>query len=167
MTIGSPPLVPMTSANRPMRANETWAVDFMVLDYARRPFVMLITDVGTRRPLSATVSLMTVEDIIIRLERLVRRSASPQQIWMDYGTVYTVRPGCFHPVLQAWATHHNVRLAHSPTFATRCVSERLFTDLSTLLRDKKFPTLVELGHEVERWRQSYAAVDRAASTITQ
>lgn len=167
MKNSSPPLARRIFANRAMHANRTWAVDFLVLNFVHRPFVMLIVDVGTRRPLSATVNLMTVEDILTGLERLVRRTPSPQQIWMDYCPVYTVRTGRFHPVLEAWAEHHNVQLAQGPMLAAKWVPERLFGDLSAFLRNKHFPTLIELSHDIERWRQSYIAADDAASTINQ
>lgn len=140
----------------PTRRNQAWAVDFAMLDVVHRPFVMMVADVGTRRPLSATVSLVVVEDIIIILERLVRRTGPPEQIWMDHNLAYNSVLGDFHPALQAWAKDRRVLLTHDRMLRTR-VSERLFRDLSASMRGKSFPTLMELGHDIERWRQSYIA----------
>jgi hypothetical protein len=39
----------------------------------------------------------------------------------------------------------------------RSLPERILRDLGDFLRDKHFPTLIELSHDIERWRQSYAA----------
>src|ERR1700694_777318 len=88
------------AARQVTRQNQAWAIDFAMLDFADRPFVMLVVDVGTRRPLSATMSLVVVEDIIAMLERLVRRLGTPEQVWMDYSLAYNSLLFCeFHPAL--------------------------------------------------------------------
>nr|WP_249782454.1 MULTISPECIES: DDE-type integrase/transposase/recombinase [unclassified Bradyrhizobium] len=162
------PFMSRTPALRETRPSETWAVDFMVLDFPSRPYVMLVADVGTRRPLSAAVSLVVIEDIIAALERLVRRSGRPEQIWMDHSLAYRSLMGDFHPALQAWARRHGISVTASPTPRTTAAAERLLRDLSTFLRDKRFPTLMELGHDIERWRQSYvAAADTHIPNVTQ
>lgn len=142
------------------RSNEVWSVDFMMLDFAGRPFVMLVVDVATRRALSATVSLAVVDDVIVRLERLVRRSGRPEQIQRDYDKAYNSTDGRFHPALQTWAQQHGISLTHDPMLQTQRISERPLRDLGAFLREKHFPTLMELGHEIERWRQSYAPAVR-------
>jgi ribosomal protein S18 acetylase RimI-like enzyme len=157
MKFNDQPFMPTTPRRRVTRPNEAWAIDFMVLDFAQRPFVILVADVGTRRPLSATVSHVVVEDIVARLERLVQRSGSPKQVWLDYSIAYNSHPGRFHQALQDWAEQHRISLTHDPMFRTRSVAEQLLRDLRAFLRNKHFPTLIELGHDIERWRQSAAA----------
>lgn len=147
--------------------NEAWAIDFAMLDFAAKPLVMLVVDVRTRRPLSATVSHMAMEDIIIRLERLVRRSGRPERIWMDYSSAYNTIEGHFHPSLQAWAQKHRISLTHDRMLLTRRISERPLRDLSASLREKSFTTLMELGHDIERWRQSYHRVARTMPNVNQ
>jgi hypothetical protein len=153
MKFNSTPPMRNAPAQQFTRANQAWEVDFAMLDFAERPLVMLVVDVGTRRPLSATVSLAVVEDIVATLQRLVRRSGSPEQVWMTYGISYDSYDGRF---LRAWAEQHRISLTRLP-LQTKSVTERLFCDLSAFLRDKRFATLMELGHDIERWRQSYKA----------
>lgn len=154
-------------AHQKMRANQAWLIDFMVLDFTDRPFVMLVVDVGTRRPLSATVGLVVVEDIIAMLERLVRRSGRPEQVWLDHSLAYNSALGDFHPALQAWAKHHRTLLTQVPMLRTKFVAERLLRDLSAFLRGKSYPTLMELGHDLERWRQQRAADTPSLSNADQ
>jgi hypothetical protein len=151
------PFMPKIPA--PMRPNEAWTIDCAMLDWPHRPLVMLVIDVATRRPLSATVSLMVVEDIVATLQRLVRRSGRPEQVWMCYGVSYDSYDS--RPLLD-WAEQHRISLTRLP-LQTKSVSERPFWDLSAFLRDKRHSTLVALGHGIERWRQSY---DPAVSTIS-
>jgi hypothetical protein len=47
------------------------------------------------------------------------------------------------------------------------ISELILRDLSAFLRDKRFPTLMELGHDIERWRQSYTAAARPLRDVNQ
>jgi hypothetical protein len=145
------------------RPNEVWEVDFAMLNFADRPLVMLVVDVGTRCPLSATVSLAVVEDIVAMLERLVRRLGRPQEIWMTYGVSYDSYDGRF---LRAWAEQHRISLTRLP-LQTKSVAERLFCDLNAFLRDKRHSTLMAVGHEIERWRQSYVATARPFPTVNQ
>jgi len=151
------PFMRTTPARQVTRPNEAWAIDFAILDFAQRPSVMLVVDVGTGRPLSATVSLVVAEDIVVVLDRLVRRSGSPEQVWMDYSISYNTDQGCFHPSLHDWAKQNRIWLTHDLMLQTRRVSERPLRKLEAFLRDKQFPTLIELGREIERWRQSYTA----------
>lgn len=117
---------------------------------------MLVVDVGTRRPLSATMSLAIADDVVATLERLARRSGYPQELWVDHG-----REDHFRPI-QTWSERHRITVTYGPSRRTKAAAERPLRDLSASLRDKRFPTLLELGHEIERWRQSYAP---AAPTI--
>ncbi|WP_407180408.1 glyoxalase superfamily protein [Bradyrhizobium sp. STM 3562] len=146
---------PMNPTRRVTRPNEAWAADFMALDFPDRPSVMLVADVGTRRPLSATVSVVVVQDIIATLERRVRRSGRPDEIWMEGNLAYNSPLGDFHPAVRSWAKQHRIRLTHDPMLRTSRVSDRLFRELTAFLHDKQFPTLIELGQDIERWRQSY------------
>ncbi|RXH22992.1 hypothetical protein XH94_37035 [Bradyrhizobium zhanjiangense] len=50
------PLMPNAPAQQVTRANQAWAVDHTLLDLSQRIFVRLVTDVGTRLPLSATLT---------------------------------------------------------------------------------------------------------------
>jgi hypothetical protein len=43
-----------SAAPHAARRNVAWAIDFAMLDFAHRPLVMLVVDIDTRRPLSAT-----------------------------------------------------------------------------------------------------------------
>ncbi|WP_168195535.1 transposase family protein [Bradyrhizobium sp. NAS80.1] len=127
----------------------------MMLDFAHRPLVMLVVDVGTRRPLSATVSLAIADDDVATLERLARRAGYPQEIWVDRAREYHFRP------IQSWSPLHRITLIYGPSPQTKSVAERLLRHLGGFLRDKHYPTLMELGHDIERWRQF-----RAATTST-
>jgi hypothetical protein len=156
MKFDNPPFLPKATARRVTRPNEAWEIDFAMINFSDRPFVMLVIDVGTRRPLSATVSIMVVEDIVATLQRLVQRSGSPEQVWMTYGVSYDTYDGRF---LRAWAEQHRVSLTRLP-LQTKAVAERLLCDLSAFLRDKRHSTLMALGHDIERWRQSYTPAAR-------
>jgi putative transposase len=105
----------------------------------------------TRRPLSATVTLAIAEDIAAGLGRLVKRAGCPQEIWLDHA--YDVK---FGP-LETWAERHRISITYGSSLRTRGLSERPLRDLSAFLRGKSVPSLMELGHDVERWRQSYTA----------
>lgn len=140
------PMMPM-----PTRANETWAVDHAILDWPERLFVMLVIDVATRRPLSATVSLAVSEDIVATLERLTSRIGCPRQIWVDNSSAY--RWGLF----QVWSRQRGIEVLHGPGPQARAVTERPLHHLCSSLHPKQIPTLMDLGHEIERWRQSYVA----------
>lgn len=76
---------PTPAASHGARRNEAWAIDFAKLDLDRRPLVVMVIDVYTRRPLSATVTLSIAEDIAAGLGRLVRRSGCPHEIRIDHG----------------------------------------------------------------------------------
>jgi transposase InsO family protein len=151
MKLDNPPFMPKKPARQMTRLNEAWAVDFMVLDCAHRPLVMLVVDVGTRRALSATVSLAIAEDVVATLERLVRRSGRPQEIWVDDGRGYR-----FHPV-RVWSERHGITVTYGPSPRSKAVAERPLHHLRAHLHDKSFATLTELGHDIERWRQAYTA----------
>ena len=71
--------MPNAPARKFTRANQAWAVDHSILDSSQRIFVRLVTDVGTRRPLSATLTF-GIADIGTGLERLVDRSGKPEQM---------------------------------------------------------------------------------------
>jgi hypothetical protein len=140
--------MPNTPADRQMRANRAWAVDFQVLDLPHRPMVMLVTDFGTRLPLGATVTLPMAEDVVATLERLAWRSKCPDEIWIGHS----------FRLLETWAGQHGISVSyHSPTPQMKATSERLLRDLGSYFGDKSFASLMELGHDIERWRQSYAA----------
>jgi hypothetical protein len=145
---------PNAPAHQVMRPNQAWAVDFAVLDFAERPLVRLVVDVGSRRPLSATLTLGVDDDIAAGLDRLARRSGRPEQIWLDNQYEF-----CFGAALRFWAGQHRISIIYVPMQMPqiKSLSERLHQDLNAFLRDKRFPTLMELGHDIERWRQSYTA----------
>jgi hypothetical protein len=132
------------------RANQAWAVDHSVLDFPQRIFVRLVTDVGTRRPLSATLTF-GVADIGAGLERLADRSGRPEQIWLD--SCYESR---FDPALRSWAEQHSIPIIYVRMLIPqmKSVSERSFRDLGAFLQDNRSPTLWELGYEIERWRKT-------------
>jgi hypothetical protein len=115
---------------------------------------MLVVDVGTRRPLSATMSLPDGEDVAPALGRLVRRSGCPDQIWIDNHHEFR-----FGAALKSWAEQHRVSITCVPMRLPqmKSLAELTLRDLVAFLRDKHFPTLIELGHDIERWRQSYVA----------
>lgn len=150
--------MPNAPAQHFTRANQAWAVDHAVLDFSQRIFVRLVTDVGTRRPLSAKLTF-GIADIGTGLERMVDRSGRPEQIWLD--NYYESRSD---PALKSWTEQHRISIIYVPMRMPqmKSLSERLHRDLNAFLRDKRFPTLTELGHDIERWRQSYTA---AAHTI--
>jgi hypothetical protein len=103
--------------------------------------------------LSATVTF-GIADIGTGLERLVDRSGRPEQIWLD--NYYKSRSD---PALKSWAEEHRISIIYvlMQMPQMKSLSERILRDLGAFLRDKHFPTLIELSHDIERWRQSYAA----------
>ncbi|QAU48852.1 DDE-type integrase/transposase/recombinase [Bradyrhizobium guangzhouense] len=146
----------------PTRPNEAWAIDFAMLDQDRRALVMMVVDVGTRRPLSATVCLPIVDDVVATMRRLVRRSGRPQEVWLDAGFRAD-------PMLQAWAREHSVLLVYTPAGLPRMnnPAERILHHLASFLHGRCFPELMELGHEIERWRQSYKTAVRTIPEVNQ
>ena len=153
MNFNSKPPIRNAPAQQFTRANQAWAVDHAVLDFPQRIFVRLVTEVGTRRPLSATLTF-GIADIGTGLERMVDRSGRPEQIWLD--NYYKTRSD---PALKSWTERHRISIIYVPMrmLQMKSLSERLYRDLGAFLRDKRFTTLTELGHEIERWRQSYTA----------
>ena len=151
-----------TPTPRVTRPNEAWMVDFALLDFVGRPLVMLVADVGTRRPLSATVSLQNAEDVAAALGRLVRPSGSPDQIWID--NHYEFR---FGAALKSWAEQHRISITYVAMRMSqmRSLSEPILRNLSAFLRDKHFLPPMELGHTIERWRQSYTPVARPLPNV--
>src|SRR5260370_33434847 len=71
--------IPNKTTHRQMRANQAWAVDLAILDLPHRPVVMLVIDVGTRLPLSATVTPSIAADVVATLKRPARRSKRPDE----------------------------------------------------------------------------------------
>ncbi|MHC2275353.1 transposase InsO family protein [Bradyrhizobium diazoefficiens] len=145
----------------PTRRNEAWAVNVAKLDIPNRPTIMMVVDIGTRRLLSATVSLAVSEDIVATLERLTRRTGCPRQIWVDHSSTY--RWGLF----QDWSRQRGIEILHGPGPQARAVTEGPLRHLCSSLHAKHLPTLMELGHEIERWRQSYVAPARTAPELGQ
>ncbi|MCK1603456.1 hypothetical protein IVB02_18915 [Bradyrhizobium sp. 166] len=143
--------------------NEAWMVDSMALDFAERPFVRLVADVASRRPLSATLTLQVDHDLHTGLDRLVRRSGPPDQIWFDKQYEF-----CLGGTLNFWAHEHRISIVYVPMQmpSLKSVSEPILHNLGSHLRENHFSTLMELGHEIERWRQSYRA-ERPISSINQ
>ena len=145
--------------SHPTRRNQAWAVDFALLDANSRPFVMIVVDVHSRLPLSATVTLGIALDVTATLGRLGQRSGLPEEIWIDHGLHL--------PALQTWAEPHRISIACGPSPRMRAVTEPRLHDLCMFLRDKHYATLMELGHDVERWRQRYAAILQPFSKANQ
>jgi hypothetical protein len=163
MKLNSTPPMPNAPAQQFTRANQAWAVDHAVLDFPQRIFVRLVTDVGTRRPLSATLTF-GIADIGTGLERLVDRSGRPEQIWLD--NYYKSRSD---PALKSWTEQHRISIIYVPMQMPqmKSLSERLYRDLGASLRDKRFPTVWELSDELERWRQRYCAAAQPIPDIKQ
>jgi hypothetical protein len=140
--------LPNKTTHRQIRANQAWAVDLAILDLPHRPVVMLVIDVGTRLPLSATVTPTIAEGVVATLERLARRSKRPDEIWI----------GDSFRLIETWAGQHGISVSYyRPTPQMRAISERVLRDLGSYLGDKRFASPMELGHAIERWRQSYVA----------
>lgn len=161
MKLNSTPPMRNAPAQQFTRANRAWAVDYAILDLAERPFVMLVIDVHTRRPLMATVTPTIPEDIAAALERSFHWPSLPEEIWID-------RAFERNAALRPWAHEHRISIIYVPVLMPqmKSLSERPLRDLSAFLRDKRFPTLMELGHDIERWRQHYAAARRPFPAIT-
>jgi hypothetical protein len=147
MKFDTTPLI--STASEPACQNYAWAIDFAVLDLYRRPLLMMVIDVQSRRPLSATVTLAAPARVAATLERLVRREGAPEEIL----TGHRGWDHRFHPALDTLSERHRISIAHG--LAIKSLAEPILHDLSVSLRDKRFATLMELGHEIERWRQSY------------
>ena len=164
MKLNSTPPMPKAPAQQFTRANQAWAIDFAVLDFAERPLVRLVVDVGTRRPLSATLTLAVDDDIAAGLDRLARRSGRPEQIWLDNQYEF-----CFGAAFRFWAEQHRISIIYVPMQMPqmKSLSQRLHGDLNAFLRDKRFPTLMELGHDIERWRQRYCAAAQPIPDVKQ
>jgi hypothetical protein len=156
-------LVLKMTARQVTRANQAWAVDHAVLDLAERPLVRLVVDVGTRLPLSATLTLAVDDDIAAELDRLAPRSGRPKQIWLD--NKFEFRSD---PALRSWTEQHRISIIYVPMVfpQMKVLSERSFRDLGAFLKDTHPPTLRELSHDLERWRKSYAAGARTIPTST-
>ena len=143
----------------PTRRNQAWAVDFAVLDANSRPFVMIVVDVHTRLPLSATVTPGIAEDVTATLGRLGRRSGVPNNIWLDRG-LHT-------RAIQNWTEANGISIACGPSPRIKAVTEPLLRDLRGYLHDNRFPALIELGHDIERWRQFYKTATPTVPNVNQ
>lgn len=152
----------MSPARQLTCQNYAWAIDFAMLDLDRRPLLMMVVDVQSHRPLSVTATLAVPARVAATLERLVRREGAPEEIWTDHG--YDHR---FHPALQALSERHRISIAYGPMPAIKTLAEPILHDLSVFLRDKRFATLMELGHDIERWRQSYKTATPTAPNVNQ
>ncbi|WLA63806.1 hypothetical protein [Bradyrhizobium diazoefficiens] len=112
---------------------------------------MIVIDVGTRRPLSATLFLLKLEDLAATLRRVVARSGPPREIWVDA----SLRPD--ESKLRVLAQADGITFVYPARPRMKAVTEPIFRELTSFLCDRRFPQLTDLGHEIERWRQSYAA----------
>lgn len=158
--IRTPPS-PNVSTQQAKRANQAWAIDYTVLDFAERPVVRLVIDVRTRRLLSATLTF-GMADIGSGLERLVDRSGRPEQIWLD--SYYN---SGFDLALKSWTEQHRISIIYVPTQMPqmRSLFDRLHRDLNAFLREKRCPTLMDLGQDIERWRWRYRAAEQPIPDI--
>lgn len=128
----------------PTRRNEAWAVNVAKLDIPNRPTIVMVVDVGTRGLLSATVTLAAGQDVAHTLERLVRRSGTPREIWVDRG----LRP------LHVLTERYGFEVVSGAGSRIDAVTAPALLRLRAHLHDRRFASLVELGHEIERWRKS-------------
>lgn len=148
----SPQQTPSLAANhRPTGSNEVWCAEMMRPDLAGRPLVLLIVDAHTRHPLLA-VPATSVEDIATTLDRLSRHSGRPKELRIDHALE-------FNSALRAWAHGHGVSIVQvSPTAPQwKALTEPNARNLDDHLRGKRFPSLDDLGLELERWRQRRVA----------
>jgi hypothetical protein len=150
MKTKNPPFMATTAARQATRPNEIWAIDFAVLDQADRPRIMLVVDVGTRRPLAATVIRAAANDVVATLDVLSRQAALPRELLIDHD--FGLNPG-----LRAWAENHGISVLTRPVRMPqmKALSEPILRDLAISLRDLETPT--ELGKEIDRWCKSYPA----------
>lgn len=162
MNLNSTPPIPNVSVQHFQRANQTWAIDFGVLDFAEMPLVKLVIDVATRRLLSATLTLAIDDDLPAELDQLVRRKSSPEEIWIDKRY-----ESSFGEAVRLWARQHHISIIHVSMVVPqmRSHSERLLRDLAGFLRDMRFPTPTELGHGIDHWRQCYCAAEQPIPAV--
>ena len=139
--------VPMR--NHPTRASQVWAIDHAILSSAHRIYIRMVIDVGTRLPLSATLTF-GIEEIGSGLERLIERSRIPEQIWLDNSFVSRS-----DRLLKLWTKRHRISINYSYSPEMKAISERSFRALLAFLRGKRPPTILELAKELERWRETY------------
>lgn len=155
---------PFMSPDRQLTCqHQAWAIEFAVLDWGCRPLLMMVVDVDahTSLPLSATASVAMPEDIVGMLERLVRRSAKPEEVWIDHGF------GHGRAALQSWAEQRRISINYGPMLRTRALTKPLLRDLAAFLRGNRSASLTELGHEIERWRQSYETAAPIVPNVNQ
>lgn len=140
----------LTPAPQVTRTNEAWAIDFVVLDQPGRPRILLVIDIGTRRPLAATVIRAMATDVVATLDSLSQQATLPRELWID---------NSLEPALRLWAENHRVAFLSRPTQMPqmKALAEPILRDLAVSVRDKRFQTPTELGKEIERWCRGYAA----------
>jgi len=146
------------TARHATRRNRAWMVDIARFDLKKhmRP-VMMVVDVHSRRPLSATVSPAIASAITTTLDRLVQRLGSPAEIWID-------RDFELDLALRYWAELHGIAITFGPMLKAKAVTEPIFRDLGAFLRGNLFSTHAELAVGLDKWRQSYAAAARPLPT---
>jgi hypothetical protein len=159
MKFDTTPFVP--PARQLTYPNYAWTIDFVKLDLDRRPLLMMVVDVQSQRPLSATATLAVPARVGATLEQLVRREGAPEEILTCHCWDHRV-----DPALQALAERHRISIAYG-LLPIKTLSEPILHNLSVFLRDKRFATLMELGHEIERWRQSYTGAARPLPDVNQ
>ncbi|UFW43317.1 hypothetical protein [Bradyrhizobium sp. WSM471] len=149
------------SIRQATRRNQAWAIDIAMLDLDGRPIVTLVIDVHTRRPLSATVSSELSGAVTDGLDQLVRSFDRPEAIWLDY-----IHDHAFFPFL-TWADRHGIPLVYGSPPATSALANAVLRDLGAHLQNKPLTTLMDLGHQIERWRESYSLAARTFPDIDQ
>jgi hypothetical protein len=152
-------LMANTAVPHVTRRNQAWAIDIARFDLKNRvPFVMMVIEVHTRLPLSATVSPATHCAAATGLDRIVRRSGPPNEIWIDRS---------FEPMIRAWAEQHRIAVTYGQMLKVKSLAEPIFRDLGAFLRGNLFSNHAKLGLGVEKWRQSYAAAARSLPNVNQ
>lgn len=141
---------------------QAWRVECVKLDVGgkRAPFIMLAIDIYTRQPQVAVVWSAAAKDVAAALDRLIRQWKPPQEIWIDNGFDDSA--------LRYFSLQHRVAVVYTPPSPRwKALSAPIIRDLNAFLRDKPHPSLMALGHDIERWRQSYAAPARTIHNVNQ
>jgi putative transposase len=145
----------MSAESRLQRANQEWAMDFIIdgLASGRMVRILSVVDAYTRECLALEADTSLGSGRVIRvLERLIAARGAPQSLRSDNGPEFTSRR------MLGWAEEHKITLVHIQP--GKPMQNGHVESFHGRLRDEClnahwFRTLNDVRTTLEKWRQEY------------